>query len=60
MKNFVATKGLRYPTLVIDNGGGEFMEVMNSSELTACKGDPKKMIERLSEKGYMTTAQASL
>lgn len=60
MKTFLAEKNVRYPAVVVGRSGGDFDVVMDSSELTAFKGDAQKMLEGLRQKGLMQQKQASL
>jgi hypothetical protein len=59
MRTCFAEKNVRYPAVVARKGGG-LEVVMDSSELTACKGDAQKMLEGLRQKGFMQQKQASL
>jgi len=51
--NFVKSNNIRYPTIVLEKAEGDFTEVMNSSELAACKGNAQDVLARLREKGIM-------
>jgi hypothetical protein len=53
MKEFIKSNGIRYPTIVSGKAGGELVEVMNNSDLAACKGDAQTVLARLHEKGVV-------
>lgn len=59
LKSFLETNGLRYPLIVLADHKGGLEQVLSSSDLTACKGDPKAMVAKLRDIGLLQ-AQPSL
>ncbi|KAL1796005.1 hypothetical protein ACET3X_006229 [Alternaria dauci] len=59
VKDFVKSNTVRYPTIISKGAGGSLTEVMNSSELAACKGDAQNFISRLREEGVIQQTKPS-
>lgn len=53
LKSFLQEKGFRYPLVVLDQGNGNFKEILRSDELNRCKGDAEQFVLALKDKGLM-------
>jgi len=51
--DFIKSNNIRYPTILLEKAEGDFVEVMDSSELATCKGNAQNVLARLREKGIM-------
>ena len=59
VKKFIESNNIRYPTIVSSGSDGGLSEIMNNSELAACKGNAQSVISRLREKGIMQQKEVS-
>lgn len=60
MKGFISQNSVHYPTVLVETPEGGLHELLNKSDLAACKGDPQNLLNQLREKGLLSQTQNSV
>lgn len=54
LREFVKSNNIRYPAVVLDSSEGDYKTIMTNTDLNACAGDPKALVEELTKRGVIS------
>lgn len=59
LQEYVKANGIRYPAVVLNDGGSSYSSIMTNQDLNACAGDPKALVEELRKKDLLSNSKNS-
>ena len=59
MRNWLKANNRHYPAVLLDAENDEYTSIMTPADLSACKGDPKALLEALRRKEILSADKPS-